>query len=312
MEGNCQQVVHVPALIPDAPARVPTTPFQNHKSTQRINLLIEESLAIEAEAAKEAGALGFMAHALAQATMPHKRTDELRFTRTNGAFQLTVTALARYGLPYGAIPRLLVAWLTTEAVRTRSRELVLGDSLSKFMRGLDLVPTGGRWGSITRLRDQMQRLFSAAVTATYVDANREMGTNYLMAEKYNMWWQPREPDQVALWESTLTLSGAFFEEAIHSPVPVDMRALKVLRRVPMALDIYVWLTYRMSYLRRRTVIPWEALRLQFGAEYDRLVDFRVNFKKQLKMVLLVYPDAKAIPTDSSLELRPSRPHIRKK
>lgn len=179
------------------------------------------------------------------------------------------------------------------------------------MRGLDLVPTGGRWGSITRLRDQMQRLFSAAVTATYVDANREMGTNYLMAEKYNLWWQPREPDQVALWESTLTLSGAFFEEAIRSPVPVDMRALRVLRRAPMALDIYVWLTYRMSYLRRRTVIPWEALRLQFGAEYDRLVDFRVNFKKQLKMVLLVYPDAKAIPTDSSLELRPSPSHIRK-
>lgn len=311
MEINTAQVVHVPALIPKATARIPTAPFQNHKSTQRINQLIEESLAIEAEAAKDAGALGFMAHALAQATLPHKKTSELQFTRKNGAFQLTVTALARHGLPYGAMPRLLIAWLTTEAVRTKNRELVLGDSLSEFMRGLDLVPTGGRWGSITRLRDQMQRLFSAAVTATYVDANRDTGVNYLMADRYSLWWQPKEPDQVALWESTLTLSGAFFEEAIRSPVPVDMRALKALRRAPMALDIYVWLTYRMSYLRRRTVIPWEALRLQFGADYDRLIDFRVNFKKQLKMVLLVYPEAKAIPMDSTLELRPSRPHIGK-
>ena len=36
-------------------------------------------------------------------------------------------------LPYGNIPRLLLAWVCTEAVRTQSRELVLGASLSAFM-----------------------------------------------------------------------------------------------------------------------------------------------------------------------------------
>ena len=61
----------------------------NHKS---IDKLITEALAIEAQEAKEAGALGFMARALTQATMPHKKTEECAFERTNGAFTLSIVA----------------------------------------------------------------------------------------------------------------------------------------------------------------------------------------------------------------------------
>ena len=71
-------------------------------------------------------------------------------------FTLTMLSPSRVGLPYGSLPRLLVAWLTTEAVRTREREIVLGERLSEFMAKLDLVPTGGPWGTIIRLRDQME------------------------------------------------------------------------------------------------------------------------------------------------------------
>lgn len=61
-------------------------------------------------------------------------------------FTLSLMAPTKIGLPYGTVPRLLLAWMTTEAVKTQSRELELGDSLSGFMRELDLVPTSGRWG----------------------------------------------------------------------------------------------------------------------------------------------------------------------
>ena len=56
-----------------------------------------------------------------------------------------------------------MSWITKEALVTKSRELVLGDSLSAFMRELELTPTGGRWGSITRIKDQLQRLFSLCI-----------------------------------------------------------------------------------------------------------------------------------------------------
>ena len=84
-----------------------------------ISKLIEQALALEFEGAKAAGALGFMARALVQATMPHSRPEECFFERTNGAFTLTMMAPPKVGLPYGSVPRLLMAWLTTEAVRTK-------------------------------------------------------------------------------------------------------------------------------------------------------------------------------------------------
>lgn len=280
-----------------------------HSKADRIAQIVEESLAIEAEAAKEAGALGFMARALTQATMPHRKTAEIQFSRRNGAFELSITSIGKAGLPYGAIPRLLTAWVATEAVRTKERTIVLGPSLSSFMRELELVPTGGRWGSITRLRDQMKRLFSAAVSATYSDEQRDTGMSFTLVERYDLWWQPKEVNQAALWKSTLTLSQPFFDEVTQSPVPVDMRALKALRRSPMALDIYVWLTYRMSYLSKPTVIPWEALQLQFGADYKLTRQFRAAFLGRLQAVLLIYPNAKVRPTSAGLELYPSPPHI---
>ena len=46
-------------------------------------------------------------------------------------------------LPYGIMPRLLLAWVCTEAVRTQSRELVLGRSLSEFMRSVGVYDDGG-------------------------------------------------------------------------------------------------------------------------------------------------------------------------
>lgn len=92
------------------------------------------------------------------------------------------------GLPYGSIPRLLLAWITTEAVRTKSRELVLGDHLSGFMRQLRIIPTGGRWGTIGRLRTQMERLFSTSIWVRYKGENVTAGTGWMVADDYQLWW----------------------------------------------------------------------------------------------------------------------------
>jgi hypothetical protein len=274
-------------------------------NVERINALISQALEIETREAREAGALGYMARALTLATMPHRRTAENEFERRNGAFTLTMLAPSRVGLPYGSVPRLLVAWLTTEAVRTRERQIVLGERLSEFMAKLDLVPTGGRWGTITRLRDQMQRLFAASVSCIYEDGNRWAMDSVRVADRADLWWSPKQPEQAALWRSVVVLGERFFEEAVQSPVPVDLRALKVLRRSPMALDIYCWLTHRMSYLRRQIVIPWEALQTQFGADYRLTRQFKANFLTQLKAVLAVYPEAKVEAIEEGLQLRPS-------
>jgi replication initiator protein len=274
--------------------------------------LIEEALALEAEEAQAAGALGFMARALVQATMPHRRPETAEFVRRNGAFTLTIMAPSEVGLPYGSIPRLLLAWLTTEAVRTRSRELVLGDSLSEFMRQLGMVPTGGRWGSITRLRAQSHRLFASSVSCLYRGDAREVAeAGFRIADRHVLWWDPKTPRQTELFGSSVVLSEPFFREVTARPVPIDLRALRSLSKSPMQLDIYAWLTYRLSYLRGETTIPWMVLQHQFGSEYHRLRDFKAAFLEHLKTVLTVYRDAKAEPAEGGLLLRPSPPHVRR-
>ena len=278
-------------------------------NNKNLNTLISEALAIEARDAKEAGTLGFMARALVQATLPHSKVEGNEFKRRNGAFKLTILADSDVGLPYGSVPRLLVAWLTTEAVRTKQRELVLGDSLSQFMSQLDLVPTGGRWGTITRLREQMKRLFSAAVSCTYDDGEHWAIKNIQPVAQANLWWSPKAPGQMSLFESTLTLGEEFFKEVINYPIPIDMDAIKALKRSPMALDIYCWLTYRMSYLKKKTIIPWGALETQFGSDYTRTRRFKDKFLHQLRAVSVVYPEAKIEDSDTGLVLLPSKPHI---
>jgi len=282
-----------------------------HKRTS-LERLVNDALAIEAEAAKEAGALGFMARALVQATMPHRKTAANEFVRRNGAYALTMLAPSAVGLPYGSVPRLLMAWLTTEAVRTKSRELELGESLSGFMRQLDMVPTGGRWGSITRLKEQTKRLFSTSVSCTYNDKQQAAGINYQLADNYMLWWHPKAPDQAGLWQSTVKLSEQFFKEVIEHPVPVDMRALKALKKSPMGLDLYCWLTYRMSYLRQETEIPWLGLAAQFGANYGRPRDFKTALLGEIKKVVTVYKGANVAYSDQGLILKPSRTHIASK
>ena len=80
-------------------------------SPQTIDALINQALAIEDEQAQEAGALGFMARAMVQATLPHRKVQGTYFERRNGSFTLSMLASPKIGLPYGSVPRLLLAGL---------------------------------------------------------------------------------------------------------------------------------------------------------------------------------------------------------
>ena len=133
--------------------------------------LLDSTLLIRGIDVRDADELAFMARMLVQATLPHSDPGAVsEFGRTNGSFRLVIQPGAGLGIPYGSYPRLVLAWLTTEAVRTKSRRLVLGDSLSAFMGEIGLVPTGGRWGTRppSPILILVQCLSSAAPTALSV------------------------------------------------------------------------------------------------------------------------------------------------
>jgi len=272
--------------------------------------LLSAAVLIDAVDASDRGDLGFTARSLVLCTMPHSKPKGNEFVRKNGNY--TLSMYSPNGLPYGTVPRLLLAWISTEAVRTKSRTLTLGDSLSQFMRELGLSPTGGAKGDITRLREQMRRLFSCYIDCSYHDKHRDASDGFKIVKKAETWWHPQHSEQAGLWQSTLTLSEEFYEEVLASPIPIDICALKTLRRSPLALDLYMWLTYRNSYLKAETVITWAQLRMQFGAEYGRERAFKEAFKVALKKVQVVYPSAKIQTVDAGILIAPSPTHISKK
>jgi hypothetical protein len=237
-----------------------------------------------------ASAIGFLPRILVLTTLPHSRPKTHRFERINGRYSLRLQARRSVGLPYGTYPRLILAYLTTQAVRTKSPEIDLGRTPNDFGRRLGLTPISGPRGTTTRLQHQLQRLTSTLLSweTTKDFQTSEGGCGCIVATDSGLIRSTarllrREPP----WNPTLLLGREFFHQIIRSAVPVDFRALHQLRHSPLAIDIYVWLTYRMSYLRRPCLIPWQALQAQFGAEYARTRDFRRRFLTQLRKVLLV-------------------------
>ena len=264
--------------------------------------------------ASEADAdLGFMARMMVLCSLPRTNPgNRHQYKRQNGPYTLYMFA-GRDKLPYGNLPRLLLAWVCTEAVRTQSRELVLGKSLSKFMRTLGVYNSGGQ--PQTRLRNQMKRLFGCTVSLIYEDEHGEQFVSSLIAERGEFWWNERKPDQPSLWNSKIELGEKFFNEIIRHPVPLNMNTLTALKRSTLGLDLYLWLVYRTFSLRAPLRLTWKQLYCQFGAHPAKARDnntvqaFRYKVLRELKKIKLAWPELNYATAKGVLILLPSIPAI---
>ena len=258
--------------------------------------------------------MGFMARMLALCSLPRTNPgNRLQYKRVNGPFTLVMFTSGETKLPYGNLPRLLLAWTCTEAVRTQSRELVLGNSVSEFMRKLGIYSTSGE--KYTRLRNQMQRLFNVHVQLIYKDKHGEASVNSLVADRTELWWNPKRPDEPVLWESKIELGEKFFQEIIAHPVPLDMNILKALKRSSLGLDLYLWLTYRTFALKKPLRIAWKGLYRQFGADPAKannrrtVDDLRKDCLRELKKIKTPWPSLNYATAKGVLILYPSAPSI---
>jgi len=256
--------------------------------------------------------MGFIARLLTLATMPHSNPgDADTYTRINGDYKLVMRRGEDTKLPYGSYPRLLFAWICTQVVQQKENEktptLVLGESLSDFMRQLTLLPTGGRWGTIPQLREQMRRLFNARISVSLV--NRDKRQFFDVSESYDLWWDHQEPQQRALWKSTVTISQKFYNEIRERPVPINMNILAALKRSPLGLDLYMFLTYRVSYLKKPAFISLKALHEQFGAEYNDIKNFKKKVRRELIKIKLAWPQLNYELLPGRIAIQPSQPSI---
>ena len=258
--------------------------------------------------------LGFMARMMALCSLPRTNPGTtLQYKRVNGPYKLVMIAGADCKLPFGNLPRLLLAWVSTEAVRTQRRELVLGKSLSEFMRTLGVYSSSGRVQ--IRLRNQMRRLFSATVQLVYEDEHGEARVSSSVADRTELWWNERKPDKPVLWDSKIRLGEDFFNEIIQHPVPIDMNTLTALKRCSLGLDLYLWLVYRTFPLRAPQRLTWRQVYRQFALHPDKASDKRtvLNFRSQalreLKKIKLAWSGLNYTTAPGLLILHPSAPAV---
>lgn len=297
------------------PGRKPVA-FDARVPSQRELELFQLSMEIDDANAKESGDLGYLATAMIYASLPHSNVAGGVFKRRNGATTISIVTDPDIGLPYGKIPRLLTAFLCTEAKRraqTHGRVIELGRSGGEFLAKLGIPHnTAGANGPARRVAEQAKRLFMAQITLTGEPGSQFHFKKLDLTQDGMLLWNPQDASKKSPWQSQLTLSEKFFDECINHSVPIDLRVLHELRS-PLAIDIYIWLTYRYNSISRPTPITWQQLQWQFGANYPNTnrgaVDFRANFKKQLRQVIAIYPQAKLKVTQDWLMLLPSRPHI---
>ena len=259
--------------------------------------------------------LGFMARMMALCSLPRTNPgNQHQYKRVNGPFKLIMSVSGDHKLPFGNLPRLLLAWVCTEVVRTQSRTLILGPSLAKFMKTLGVYSSGGGRDQI-KLRNQMKRLFGCTVSMIYEDEHGEQFVSSLIAERGEFWWNERKPDQSSLWDSKIYLGEAFFNEIIRHPVPLDMNTLTALKRSTLGLDLYLWLTYRTFTLRAPLHLTWKQLYQQFGAHPAQasnnvtVQNFRRKVLRELKKIKLAWKDLNYATAKGVLILFPSTPAI---
>jgi Plasmid encoded RepA protein len=278
------------------------------------------------QAVTAAEGISFQYVPLIQCSFPHADPKHATtFTRKNGWLELTRgTTRPEAGLPYGVPARLLTIYCTSEAVRTNSPEIYLGDSVHDFLRRLDVPITRGTRGSLSVYANQLLRLIHSTVS---IDENIRDGAGRsglhirqaLFVEEARLWWD--DPEHAASRTgrrggqggiangSSLMLSSVLFHSILERSAPLATHAIKQLRKSPMDLDVYAWLVHRLFHLSKPSLVSWEQLSSQFGHSYREPRTFRRFFLDSLKRVSKVYPDAKLKVCDPGVLLLPSRPHL---
>jgi len=175
--------------------------------------------------------------------------------------------LVPLGLPFGPKPRLILAHVNAEALRTSSPDIEVEDSLTAFVKRLKLDP-GGR--NMRTIKDQLARLSAASVRLGLLRDGRAITVNSQIVTAFDLWFPNKDARQRVLWPSTVRLSLDYFESLKAHAVPLDERALSALSHSAMALDLYAWLAQRLHRIPKphRQFIPWPAIKEQFGADYS--------------------------------------------
>ena len=264
----------------------------------------------------EDASLSYMYSGFAFTSLPHRALgDNEIWERRNGRLSLIVEPgvlfegdrTTKYGVPYGSRARLIMFYLQSEAIKTKSPIIRLGNSMTDWMVRMNINPGGSNFAAV---RDQAKRLSACRLTVGWMS---EDGGSGFQRENIvsGMITPPTESDQRQgrLWEQTAQLSDGFFNALLKHPVPCEERALRCIQNSSSTIDVYVWLSFRLHTLKQPVLVPWVKLHEQFGPQYKTVRQFKPRFIDSIREALVVYPEARVELEAEGVRLKPSPPAV---
>jgi len=289
--------------------------------------LIETAVLARNEDPAEAGAISFFHPAcLVLATLPYQQiSGNLEVQLENGA-HVSIDGTRHWGgLPYGAMPRLLLAKILTKAVQERRSSFQFAENIWDLYRQLDLQAPDTR--AAIRAREQLIRLLGTAWKVTSPGGDFQV-LNFLSRVRSPA---PGRRSDTPVSRSKggvltpsfsegvhVTLAEDFFQDLLEHAVPIDYRAARALRH-PMSLDLYFLAAYRAW-----TVKPGSGLRMPFvslmrawGTALDptnkrHRSRFQTRLKISVSEVLTVYPGLRMSLVPGKLVIKRSDPHVKRR
>ncbi len=199
------------------------------------------------------------------------------------------------GMPYGTRARLIMAYLTTQAIKTQSAVIDVEKSVSAFTQIIGLERKGR---DINDVKNQLARFASSKIQLSFeLSPGHIAKTDFSIVQSYDVWFS-KDKDQKHLWPSIIELSDKYFNSLLNNSVPLDIRALSALKNSPMALDVYSWLAQRLHKVDKKKVggdfIAWKNMKDQFGSNFKTMKKFKESFRSTLRTVKLQYRDANIV------------------
>ena len=288
--------------ISDSP---PKLTFQRKKHLQLVNLAGD----LAEQTREEADALGFMSRLLIMVNLPYRDPgkDCKNWWRQNGNVTIDVNSGTEkgvpIGLPYGAYPRLILAYLITQAVKTQDPTIYLGKSFSHFLTLLG-IKKGGK--TYKQLHKQLERTLFASFSWTYRTDKQLSRANIQISRQFQLWWDEKLPEQQSLWESYIRFNMDFYNEIMRNAVPLDLRVLSTLKNSPLGLDLYMFIAWRTFNLKKPVFISWEGLQEQLGGQYKDLKFFARDCRSHINKIQVLQPTMNVTFIKGRLCLKPSR------
>lgn len=261
--------------------------------------------------AEEESRLGITHAGFAMTSLPHRRIEDPLWRRQGHRTTLLVESGRTgnggwIGVPYGSMARLILLYLQTEAIRTNSPEVELGRSMHAWLARMGIGTGGKNYKLVT---EQARRISACRLTFLTEIPGAELRQNGAFVQNAITVTEPADDRQPALWQDRVHLDDGFWRSLREHPVPVREEAVRAIGARSLALDVYIWLAYRLHSLSKVTPVTWTALHGQFGAGFKAVRQLKPTFREALALALAVYPEAKVEEEAAGMVLYPSAPAV---